>query len=278
MQKTWFLHAPLRGSAILADTHSTPTGVKEDGGLGEGTSRASGPCGSFPQHSAPRLSCPPERLAWAGVDEAGRGCLAGPVVAAVVVLPVDYDLPDLADSKKLKPGTRQVLAVRIKEQALAWGIGLGTVEEIDKLNILQATFLAMGRAVAALCGRRPGQHLPGLLIDGNQRLPAHICEDYLAHLPGLGQETLIKGDGRIPSIAAASILAKTHRDRLMEALARRYPGYGLESHKGYATKVHYAALAELGPCPAHRLTFAGVLRPSKPVAAQQYSLLGGCET
>lgn len=221
------------------------------------------------------LACPPHRLAWAGVDEAGRGCLAGPVVAAAVILPADYELPGLADSKKLKPAVRRKLAKEIKAQALAWGLGLGTVEEIDARNILQATFLAMARAVAALRARRPGQRLPGLLIDGNQRLPGQICAAFLAACPQLRQESVVKGDGRIPAIAAASILAKTHRDRLMEAIARRYPGYGLAEHKGYATKIHYAALDALGPCPAHRLTFAGVLKPAKPLGTQQYSLLGG---
>ena len=207
------------------------------------------------------LICPEELHAWAGLDEAGRGCLAGPVVAAAVILDAASPIPGLADSKKLTPARREALADAIKSQALAWGLGLSWPDEIDRLNILQATFLAMSRALVALRGKYPAAPVPGLLIDGPHTIPGAALAA-AGHAPGtLPQQAVIRGDGRIPAIAAASILAKTHRDQFMAALDRRFPGYGLVGHKGYATQAHYAAIEHLGPCPAHRLTFAGVAAP-----------------
>ena len=222
------------------------------------------------------LICPEELQGWLGIDEAGRGCLAGPVVAAAVVFSPGAEPAGLADSKKLSPGRRAELAVAIKTGALAWGLGIAWSEEIDRRNILQATFAAMSRAVFALLGKYPDSPLPGLLIDGPHAIPGRVLAlETRGLLPqGLTQQAVIKGDDRIPAIAAASIIAKTHRDRLMAALARRFPGYGLEEHKGYATKAHYAALAKLGPSTTHRLTFAGVTpEAAGPPPEKQYSLL-----
>ena len=174
-----------------------------------------------------------------GVDEAGRGPLAGPVCAAAVILPPHADIPGLNDSKKLSDKRRRELFPIIKEQAIAYGIGIATHEEIDEINILQATYLAMERAINALSVR------PELaLIDGNR------AKDF-----GVSVETVIKGDSRSASIAAASILAKVTRDDMMLELARIYPQYGFEIHKGYGTKAHYAALDEHGVCPIHRRSF-----------------------
>ncbi len=174
-----------------------------------------------------------------GVDEAGRGPLAGPVCAAAVILPPNLDIPGLNDSKKLTDKRRRELFPIIKEQAVAYGIGLASHEEIDQINILQATYLAMERAMAALSVR------PELaLIDGNR------AKDF-----GLPVETVVKGDSRSASIAAASILAKVTRDDLMLQAAEEYPQYQFEIHKGYGTKAHYAALTAHGPSPIHRMTF-----------------------
>ena len=174
-----------------------------------------------------------------GVDEAGRGPLAGPVCAAAVILPPHLELPGLTDSKKLTDKKRRELYPIIKEQAIAWGIGLATEKEIDEINILQATFLAMERALAQLNVK------PDLaLIDGNRE------KDF-----GLPVKTVVKGDSLSANIAAASVLAKVTRDDLMVALAEEYPQYGFEIHKGYGTKAHYAALREHGPCEIHRMTF-----------------------
>jgi ribonuclease HII len=183
-----------------------------------------------------------------GVDEVGRGPLAGPVVAAAVVLPPHADLPGLDDSKRLGAPARDALAQRIRDQALAHAVGWAEVEEIDRCNILRATFLAMERAVAAL---RLSPDI--LLIDGNQRIGVSIV-----------QRTLVKGDARSACIAAASILAKVHRDALMDEYAGRYPGYGFERHKGYGTEDHREALSRLGPCPIHRVTFRGVREFCRP--------------
>jgi ribonuclease HII len=183
----------------------------------------------------------------AGVDEAGRGCLAGPVVAAAVILPERFDLPGLNDSKALSAEAREALAPAIRSQALAWAVAVGRVAEIERLNILQATFLAMSRAVGRL-RLRPRL----LLIDGDKVLPPHLPAAALL------QRAEVDGDARIPAISAASILAKTVRDQMLLALDRRFPGYGLALHKGYATAEHRAALARLGPCPIHRATFRGV--------------------
>ena len=174
-----------------------------------------------------------------GIDEAGRGPLAGPVCAAAVILPPHLEIPGLTDSKKLTDKKRRELMPIIKEQAIAWGIGFASHEEIDEINILQATFLAMERALAQL------QVKPEFaLIDGNRE------KDF-----GLPVKTVVKGDSLSANIAAASVLAKVTRDDLMEAQALEYPQYGFEIHKGYGTKAHYAALTEHGPSPIHRMTF-----------------------
>ena len=174
-----------------------------------------------------------------GVDEAGRGPLAGPVCAAAVILPANLEIPGLNDSKKLTDKRRRELFPIIKEQAIAYGIGLASHEEIDRINILQATYLAMERAIAQLSVK------PDLaLIDGNR------AKDF-----GIPVRTVIKGDSLSASIAAASILAKVTRDDLMLEAAQDYPQYQFEVHKGYGTKAHYAALSEHGPSPIHRMTF-----------------------
>lgn len=174
-----------------------------------------------------------------GVDEAGRGPLAGPVCASAVILPAHLDIPGLTDSKKLTDKKRRELFPVIQEQAIAWGIGMASCEEIDEINILQATFLAMQRALEQLTIR------PDLvLIDGNR------AKDF-----GLAVKTVIKGDSLSMNIAAASILAKVTRDDWMIRMAQNYPQYAFDIHKGYGTKAHYAALTELGPCPIHRKTF-----------------------
>lgn len=174
-----------------------------------------------------------------GVDEAGRGPLAGPVCAAAVILPANLELPGLTDSKKLTDKKRRELYPIIKEQAIAYGIGLASQEEIDEINILQATFLAMERALEQLNVK------PDLaLIDGNR------AKDF-----GIPVKTVVKGDSLSANIAAASILAKVTRDDIMVVLAEEYPQYGFEIHKGYGTKAHYAALREHGHCPIHRMSF-----------------------
>ena len=174
-----------------------------------------------------------------GVDEAGRGPLAGPVCAAAVILPPHLEIPGLDDSKKLSDKRRRELFPIIKEQAIAYGIGLATHEEIDEINILQATFLAMERAIAQL------QIKPEYaLIDGNR------TKDF-----GLPVKTVVKGDSLSANIAAASVLAKVTRDMLMEEAVVEYPGYGFEIHKGYGTRAHYDALREKGPSSIHRMTF-----------------------
>ena len=200
----------------------------------------------------------------AGVDEAGRGCLAGPVVAAAVILPQAYALPHLADSKKLTARRRSALEKPIKSQALAWGLGVTWPAEIDRINILQATFKAMARAVAVM-KLRPGH----LQIDGDKTIPAHL-------VPSLGQTAIVDGDALVPAISAASILAKVFRDRLMERLDARYAGYGLAAHKGYGTAAHLEALSRLGPCPQHRLTFKGVLPELERLQRERPCLPGIC--
>lgn len=197
-----------------------------------------------------------------GIDEAGRGCLAGPVVAAAVVLPEACHLPGLTDSKKLSPTKRDRLAPAIKREAAVWAVGVAWPVEIDRINILQATFAAMARAVRAL-GAAPAV----LRIDGDKRIPATYL-DFLDEFPV--QEAIVGGDLTVPAISAASVLAKTSRDRIMTVLARRYPGYGFEAHKGYGVAAHLAALRRLGPCRIHRLTFRGVL----PETSRQLGLPG----
>lgn len=175
-----------------------------------------------------------------GVDEAGRGPLAGPVCAAAVILPTDLDIPGLNDSKKLTEKKRDELYDIITAQAVAYGIAMVSEEEIDEINILQATFLAMKRAVESLAVKPDF-----VLIDGNR-------EPDLGDLP---LKTIVKGDSRSANIAAASILAKVTRDRYMTELDAVYPQYGFAVHKGYGTKKHYAALEAFDACPAHRKTF-----------------------
>jgi len=174
-----------------------------------------------------------------GVDEAGRGPLAGPVCAAAVILPPHTEIPGLNDSKKLTDKKRRELFPIICEQALAYGIAFSDEKEIDEVNILQATYLAMQRAVESL-SVAPDY----ILIDGN-RLPDFTVP----------AQYVIKGDSLSASIAAASVLAKVSRDDLMLKLAQKYPQYAFDVHKGYGTKAHYAAIAEYGPSPVHRTTF-----------------------
>ena len=191
-----------------------------------------------PLHLPARLQ--PTRLE-AGIDEVGRGCLAGPVVAAAVILPEDFDLPGLNDSKQLTANRREDYDLTIREKAIAVSVGSATVEEIDRLNILGATFLAMERAIEGL-DPRPEY----LLIDGN-RFRSHLEIPY---------ETIVGGDGRVASIAAASIVAKVYRDRLMAHLAEEYPEYHWERNAGYGTAAHLAAIRSCGLTPHHRRTFA----------------------
>ncbi|MEW6330052.1 MAG: ribonuclease HII [Pseudomonadota bacterium] len=180
----------------------------------------------------------------AGVDEVGRGPLAGPVVAAAVILDEARPIEGLADSKALSPRRREVLSVLIRERALCWALGRAEVEEIDRLNILQASLLAMQRAVAGLSVQ------PELvLVDGN-RAPRLACS----------VQTVVRGDATVPAISAASILAKVARDAEMCDLDRDFPGYGFAGHKGYPTAAHMAALQRAGVSPVHRRSFAPVRR------------------
>jgi ribonuclease HII len=186
------------------------------------------------------------KLLIAGVDEAGRGPLAGPVVAAAVILDPDCKVPGLRDSKTLTAEERERLAIMIRADAIAWAIGLANVAEIDSLNILHASMLAMQRAVAAL-SIAPMK----ALVDGD-RCPVFDCP----------ARAVVKGDRDVPSISAASIIAKTVRDEMLLELDRVYPAYGFAQHKGYGTPEHLAALNRHGPCPAHRRFFAPVLQPA----------------
>ena len=191
------------------------------------------------------MSAPLDARAVAGVDEAGRGPLAGPVIAAAVILDPARPIAGLADSKTLSEAARERLAQLIRVRASAWALGSAGRAEIDALNILQATLLAMRRALLAL-PVRPAH----VQIDGNR---APSLEDL-----GCSVETVVRGDATVAAIGAASILAKTHRDALMRALERVHPGYGFARHKGYGTAAHLAALARLGPSSEHRLSFAPV--------------------
>ncbi|MBX6350810.1 MAG: ribonuclease HII [Clostridia bacterium] len=184
----------------------------------------------------------------AGVDEVGRGSLAGPVVAAAVILPPSARLPGLDDSKRLTPLARARLVPQIRGAALAWAVGSASRAEIDELGIVAATFCAMRRALAGL-----------------RRAPEAVLVDGFA-IPGLAvpQRAIVGGDGLSPSIAAASVLAKVHRDRVMAILDGLYPGWGFARHKGYGTADHLARLAELGPSPVHRLSF----RPARGEAGR----------
>jgi ribonuclease HII len=176
----------------------------------------------------------------AGCDEAGRGCLAGAVFAAAVILPPDFHNEELNDSKQLSEKKRYALRPVIEKEALSWAVGIVTPEEIDRINILNASFLAMHRAIDQLTVRP--EHL---LIDGNRFTP----------YPGIPHTTIVKGDAKYLNIAAASILAKTWRDDYMNESARQYPGYHWEENKGYPTRAHREAIRRLGITPLHRKTF-----------------------
>lgn len=176
----------------------------------------------------------------AGCDEAGRGCLCGPVCCAAVILPPDFDCPELNDSKKLSEKKRAALRPIIEKNALAWAVAMVSAEEIDKINILNASIEGMHRALDLLSVRP--EHI---IVDGNRFKP----------YKDIPYTTVVKGDGKYMAIAAASILAKTHRDELMDKLAKDYPGYAWEINKGYPTKAHREAIANLGPTPHHRRTF-----------------------
>ena len=215
----------------------------------------------------------------AGCDEAGRGCLAGSVYAAAVILPDDYHNDVLNDSKQLTEKKRYALREEIERDAIAWAVGVCTAAEIDKINILHASYLAMHRAIDQL------KTTPeALIIDGNRFDPYypgldHSVPESIFYTPMLGVDalpmqgglgrvalpytTIVKGDGKYLSIAAASILAKTYRDDYMNALAEEYPQYDWLSNKGYPTKKHRDAIREYGPTPYHRMTFGGVIKKIK---------------
>lgn len=176
----------------------------------------------------------------AGVDEAGRGCLAGSVYAAAVILPDDFHHPLLNDSKQMTERNRDILRPIIEREAISWAVGIVTAREIDEINILKASILAMHRALDGLT-TAPG----AILVDGNRFYPWQ----------GVEHRTVIKGDGKYGNIAAASVLAKTHRDEYMMKLAQEFPEYKWDINKGYPTKQHREAIARFGPTPHHRLTF-----------------------
>lgn len=176
----------------------------------------------------------------AGCDEAGRGCLAGSVYAAAVILPPDYQNPDLNDSKKLTDKKRKALREQIERDAVAWAVGIVTPDEIDKINILNASILAMHRALDQLKVRPEA-----VIVDGNR----------FKLYQNLPYTTIVKGDGKYLAIAAASILAKTYRDDYMDALAEEYPQYDWKSNKGYPTKKHRAAIKQFGVTPYHRMSY-----------------------
>lgn len=185
-------------------------------------------------------SCLTSFVLEAGCDEAGRGCLAGPVCAAAVILPDGFTHPLLNDSKKLSEARREQLRPVIESEAVAWAVAWASAQEIDEINILNASILAMHRALDLL-SVRPGE----IVVDGNRFKP-------YGDIP---YRTIVKGDGKLGNIAAASILAKTHRDELMVRVAREYPGYGWEVNKGYPTAAHRQAISSLGLTPYHRRTF-----------------------
>lgn len=176
----------------------------------------------------------------AGTDEAGRGCLAGSVFAAAVILPDDFHHPLLNDSKQMTERNRDLLRPVIEAEAVSWAVGIVTAAEIDEINILKASILAMHRALDGL-SVTPG----GIIVDGNRFLPWR----------GVEHRTVVKGDGKFANIAAASVLAKTHRDEYMSRIAAEFPQYRWDVNKGYPTRDHRAAIAEFGPCPYHRMTF-----------------------
>lgn len=186
------------------------------------------------------LQCMLPDLIEAGCDEAGRGCLCGPVACAAVILPPDFECEELNDSKQLTEKKRAQLRILIEEKALAWAVEMVSAEEIDSINILNASIEGMHRALKKL--KTPPQHI---IVDGNRFKP-------FSDIP---HTTVVKGDSKYMAIAAASILAKTHRDELMNELAQQFPGYGWEVNKGYPTKAHRKAIADLGATTIHRKTF-----------------------
>ena len=194
----------------------------------------------------------------AGCDEAGRGCLAGNVVAAAVILPTDYVNPLLNDSKKLTAKQRYALREQIEHEALAWAVGVATPEEIDNINILHASFLAMHRALDQL-KLRP----EAIIVDGNHFDPYVVGKGLPNEGKLLPHTCIVKGDGKYLSIAAASILAKTYRDDYMTEQAERFPFYGWEKNKGYPTKTHYQGIEKHGLCALHRKSFNTHPSPSK---------------
>jgi len=194
----------------------------------------------------------------AGCDEAGRGCLAGNVVAAAVILPTDYVNPLLNDSKKLTAKQRYALREQIEHEALAWAVGVATPQEIDNINILHASFLAMHRALDQL-KLRP----EAVIVDGNHFDPYVIGKGLPNEGKILPHTCIVKGDGKYLSIAAASILAKTYRDDYMTEQALRFPFYGWEKNKGYPTKTHYQGIEKHGLCALHRKSFNTHPSPSK---------------
>lgn len=189
-----------------------------------------------------------EGVAEAGCDEAGRGCLCGPVSCAAVILPVDFECEELNDSKQLTAERREALRPLIESRALAWAVVMVAADEIDRINILEASITGMHRALDALKVRP--QHI---IVDGNKFKAYSDPESGM----GIAHHTVVKGDGKYMSIAAASVLAKTHRDELMRRYAAQYPGYGWERNAGYPTKEHKDAIGRLGLTPLHRLTFKG---------------------
>ena len=194
----------------------------------------------------------------AGCDEAGRGCLAGNVVAAAVILPTDYVNPLLNDSKKLTAKQRYALREQIEHEALAWAVGVATPQEIDNINILHASFLAMHRALDQL-KLRPET----VIVDGNHFDPYVVGKGLTDEGKTLPHTCIVKGDGKYLSIAAASILAKTYRDDYMKEQALRFPFYGWEKNKGYPTKAHYQGIEKYGLCALHRKSFNTHPSPSK---------------
>ena len=194
----------------------------------------------------------------AGCDEAGRGCLAGNVVAAAVILPTDYVNPLLNDSKKLTAKQRYALREQIEHEALAWAVGVATPQEIDNINILHASFLAMHRALDQL-KLRP----EAVIVDGNHFDPYVVVKGLPDEGKLLPHTCIVKGDGKYLSIAAASILAKTYRDDYMTEQALRFPFYGWEKNKGYPTKTHYQGIEKHGLCALHRKSFNTHPSPSK---------------
>lgn len=213
-----------------------------------------------------------------GLDEAGRGCLAGPVVAACVCLPANAgeisEFEQVTDSKKIDERLRLKLESTIKKKAAAWALGFVWPEEIDRINILQASLKAMSKAYAAMLFRTGNKRIEirSILLDGNRLIPLQMLQSALAvwrldEDQILPQQTVVKGDSKILSIAAASILAKVARDRFMMAAHKKYPEYGFKRHKGYATKEHLKAIELYGTCPIHRLSFKGCKKEEKIVNA-----------